>query len=49
MEFYDLVTVMDASDQINAIRWLPGRNFLQADEKYLIFHRRVVEKPKPST
>jgi hypothetical protein len=48
-EFYDLVAVMDVSDQINAIRWLPGRINLQADQKYLIFHRKTVEKPKSST
>ncbi|HXR04670.1 MAG TPA: hypothetical protein VN836_08190 [Verrucomicrobiae bacterium] len=48
MEFYDVVAVMDVSDQINAIRWLPGRINLQADQKYLIFHRKAAEKPKPS-
>jgi hypothetical protein len=48
-EFYDVVAVMDVSDQINAIRWLPGRINLQADQKYLIFHRKAVVKPKPST
>ena len=48
MEFYDLVEVMDVSDQINAIRWLPGRINLQQDQKFLVFHRKAVEKPKPS-
>ena len=48
-EFYDVVAVMDVSDQINAIRWLPGRINLQEDQKYLIFHRKAAEKPKPST
>jgi len=48
-EFYSLVAVMDATDQINAIRWLPGRKNLQHDQKFLIFHRRAAEKPKPST
>jgi len=47
-EFYDLVAVMDATDQINAIRWLPGRKNLQHDQKFLIFHRKAAEKPKPS-
>jgi hypothetical protein len=47
-EFYDLVAVMDVSDQINAIRWLPGRINLQQDQKFLVFHHKAVEKPKPS-
>ena len=48
MEFYDLAAVMDAGDRINAVRWLPGRINLQADQKYFIFHRKPVAKPKPS-
>ena len=48
-ELYDLVAVMDATDQINAIRWLPGRKNLQHDQKFLIFHRKAVEKPKSSS
>lgn len=49
MEFYDLVTVRDVSDQINAIRWLPGRSTLQADQKYFIFHRKAAGQTKPAT
>ena len=48
-ELYDLVAVMDATDQISAIRWLPGRKNLQHDQKFLIFHRKAIEKAKPSS
>ena len=47
-EFYDVVAVMDVSDQLRAIRWLPARNNLEVDQKYLIFHRKAAEQPKPS-
>ena len=49
LEFYDPVTVRDVSDQINAIRWLPGRVNLQADQKFLIFHRKAAGQTKPAT
>jgi hypothetical protein len=46
-EFYDPVAVMDVSDQINAIRWLPGKDFLQTDQKFLIFHRKAFGVKEP--
>jgi hypothetical protein len=46
-EFYDWVRVFDASDKINAIRWLPGRNYLWLDQTFLVFHRKPVASPKP--
>jgi hypothetical protein len=30
-KFYELVRVFDATDKINATRWLPGRLYLQYD------------------
>jgi len=39
-KFYDLVQVFDATDKVNAIRWLPGRPYVQYDQTFLIFHRK---------
>ncbi|MGA2240878.1 MAG: hypothetical protein ABSH11_02420 [Verrucomicrobiota bacterium] len=38
--FYELVQVFDASDKINAIRWLPGKPYVQYDKTFLVFHRK---------
>jgi hypothetical protein len=40
MEFYQLVTIFDVSKQLDAIRWLPGRNYLQFDRTFLVYHRK---------
>jgi hypothetical protein len=48
LEFYDLVSVMDASEQLNAIHWSLGKSYLGYDQKFLIFHRKPVDKLKPS-
>jgi hypothetical protein len=39
-KFYAQVKVFDASDKINAIRWLPGRAYLQYDQTFLVYHRK---------
>lgn len=39
-EFYDLVNAFDASKQIEAIGWLPGRKYLEFDRTFLVFHRK---------
>jgi hypothetical protein len=46
-KFYEQVQVFDASDKINAIRWLPGRNYLQHDQTFLIYHRKPDAGPNP--
>jgi hypothetical protein len=51
-KYYDLVQVFDASDKIKAVRWLPGRPYLEADQTFEIYHRKSVpdqplsKKPK---
>ena len=40
MEFYQLATVFDVSKQLDAVRWLPGRNYLQFDRTFLVYHRK---------
>ena len=52
LKFYDLVQVFDAEDKINAVRWLPGRPYLQYDQIFLIFQRKsdaAVESPASGT
>jgi hypothetical protein len=39
-KFYDLVQIFDATDKIHAVRWLPGRPYLEGDQTFLIFHRK---------
>jgi hypothetical protein len=48
MEFYDLVSVMDASEQLKDIHWFLGSPNLEYDQKFLIFHRKPVDKLNPS-
>jgi hypothetical protein len=48
-QFYDLVQVFDATDKINAVRWLPGRPYLEFDQTFLIFHRKPDAAAKPTT
>jgi hypothetical protein len=47
-DFYDMVAVFDASDKVSAVGWLPGRNYLQADQTFVVFHRKPDENP-PAT
>ena len=50
--YYELVQVFDATDKINAIRWLPGRPYLRYDQTFLIYHRKpdsIVKPPAPET
>jgi len=49
LELYDLVAVFDVTEKVDAVRWLPAKNNLESDEKYLIFHRKAAETPKPAT
>lgn len=46
-KYYDLVQTFDATDKINATRWLPGRPYLQFDQTFLVIHRKsdVIVKP----
>jgi hypothetical protein len=44
---YDLIQVFDASDRINAARWLPGRAYLQWDQTFLVIHRKAGAPAKP--
>ena len=46
-KFYNLVRVFDATDKVNATRWLPGRPYVQFDQTFLIFHRKPDAGPKP--
>jgi hypothetical protein len=50
-ELYDLVQVFDVTDKVRAIRWLPGRSYLQFDQTFLVFHRKsnAIVKPPDST
>jgi len=40
-EFYEKVQVFDATDKINAVRWLPGRPYLQFDRTFWVYHRKT--------
>ncbi len=40
-KYYELVKVFDATDKINAVRWLPGKPYLQYDETFFIYHRKA--------
>ena len=40
-KYYELVKVFDATDKINAVRWLPGRPNLEYDETFQIYHRKA--------
>ena len=40
-KLYELCRVFDASDKVNAVRWLPGRGYLQNDQTFLVFHRKA--------
>lgn len=39
---YELANVFDVSKQVAAYAWLPGRNTLQADQTFLVLHRKTV-------
>ncbi len=40
-ELYQLVQAFDAKDRVKAIRWLPGRPYLEFDQTFLVFHRKA--------
>ena len=44
---YDQIQVFDASKKIRNFRWLPGRYYLQADQTFLVFHRKSDATFKP--
>jgi hypothetical protein len=46
-KFYEQVQVFDASDKINALRWLPGKPYVQFDQIFLIYHRKPDATVKP--
>jgi hypothetical protein len=46
-KFYEQVQVFDASDKINALRWLPGKPYVQYDKTFLIYHRKPDATVKP--
>jgi hypothetical protein len=37
---YDLVQLFDASEQVKAVAWLPGRAYLELDQTFLVYHRK---------
>jgi hypothetical protein len=39
-ELYELVQVFDATDKVKNTSWLPGRPYLEFDQKFLVFHRK---------
>jgi len=39
-EMYDPVIVFDVSDKLAAVQWLPGRRYLEYDQKFFVFHRK---------
>ena len=47
-EFYALVTVFDQSKRLEAVRWLPGRSYLQFDRTFLVYHRKPSANTKPA-
>lgn len=48
-KYYELVQVFDATDKIRAIRWLPGRAYVQIDQTFFIYHRKPDPGPSPSS
>jgi hypothetical protein len=38
-KYYGLAKVYDVSDQLKSITWLPGRDYLEYDQTFLVFHR----------
>ena len=46
-EDYDLVQVFDASEKILKLNWTLGRFYLQADQTFLIYHRKSDASSKP--
>jgi len=47
-EYYDLVKIFDAGDEILATRWLPGKNYLLFDQAFLVYHRKNQDGSAPS-
>lgn len=47
-ELYKPVKVFDATKEIAAVRWLPGKEYLQFDQTFLVFHRRADADAKPA-
>ena len=46
-KYYDWVKTYDVTDEINAVRWLPGRGYLRHDQTFLIYHRKAESIPPP--
>lgn len=40
-ESYDRVAVFDASEQVRAVGWVPGRNYLEFDQTFFVYHRKL--------
>jgi hypothetical protein len=38
---YELVQVFDATDKVRNTAWLPGRPYLEFDQKFFVFHRKA--------
>jgi hypothetical protein len=38
---YAFVQAFDATDKIKAVRWLPGRGYLEGDKTFLVFHLKT--------
>ncbi|HVZ65450.1 MAG TPA: hypothetical protein VG936_12830 [Lacunisphaera sp.] len=41
LDRYDFLAGFDSSDRVTAVRWLPGRIYLQFDETFDVFHRKA--------
>ena len=41
LDTYSLIQVFDVSERISAYRWLPGRGWLNFDEKFLLYQRKT--------
>jgi hypothetical protein len=47
-ELYDVVQVFDTADKVRAVRWLPGRGYLEFDQKFVVLRRKADGVPSPA-
>ena len=47
-EFYEVAKVFDVGNKISAIRWLPGRDYLEFDQTFVVLRRKAPESSKLS-
>jgi hypothetical protein len=46
-EFYEVAQVFDATDQVRAVPWLPGRAYLEYDQTFVVLRRKDGTTPTP--